>query len=79
MKCSTDGELLTARADQADPPCLSRGTSLRKLHCAGQVGLLANGDFVPLEVRVPVLLLITGSLVSSIKQAPKGFLLEVVN
>lgn len=47
--------------------------------CAGWDGLLSRGDLAPPEPRMPVLLLITRSSVSPIKEAPEGFLLEVVN
>lgn len=44
-----------------------------------RAGLLSRTDFAPPVVGIPVLVLITSSLASSIKQAPQGFLLEVVN
>lgn len=78
MRCSTDEELLTAHTKQSSHPQLSRAL-LRKLCWAGRAGLLTRGDLAPPEVRMPALLLIARSSVSSIKQAPKGFLLEVVN
>lgn len=75
---ATDTELLTADTDT--PTALVCLEELLLGNCVGLPGRPAfQGGFMLLVVRMPTLLLITRSLVSSIKQAPKGFLPEVVN
>lgn len=73
VKCSADEESLTACTGHTNFPCLFRRTSLRKQHWVGH-------GLPTLEKRLcPTNGEDARSLLSSIKQAPKGFPLEVVN